>query len=204
MTNRTPSPAAAQVALKSSGDTLSRNSLNFSTSSSRTAPVRLLVALVGDQQAGLGQHRLLDVDRHADPQRDGHRVRRARRHLDVAVEDQVGVEGALLQVDDPHLLERMPKRGNEIPDQIVGQRPGRLDALLLQRDGRGLGLADPDRQIAVAVGLPQQQNRLVLRLFDANADHTNLTHLCLPSARPSKPVEPSLVLSDPERRARPT
>ncbi len=28
-----------QVALKSSGDTLSRNSLNFSTSSSRTAPV---------------------------------------------------------------------------------------------------------------------------------------------------------------------
>ena len=31
--------ARGQVALKSSGDTLSRNSLNFSTSSSRTAPV---------------------------------------------------------------------------------------------------------------------------------------------------------------------
>ena len=112
----------AQVALKSSGDTLSRNSLNFSTSSSRTAR-GLLVVLVGNQQTGLGQHRLLDVDRDADPQGDGHRVRRAGRHLDVAVEDQVGVEGALLQVDDPDLLERMAKRGNQISDQIVGQRP---------------------------------------------------------------------------------
>jgi hypothetical protein len=56
-------------------------------------------------------------------------------------------------------------------------------ALLLERDRRSLGLADPDRQVAVTVGFPQQQHRLVLGLFNANADYTNLTHLCLPSAQ---------------------
>jgi len=44
-----------------------------------------------------------------------------------------------------------------------------------------------DRQISVTVGLAKQQNWLVLRLLHANADHTNLTHLCLPSA-PLKPM----------------
>src|SRR6267378_1172944 len=68
---------------------------------------RFLIVLVGNQQAGLGEHRLLDVDRHTDAQCDGHRVRRPRRHLDVAVEDQVRVESALLQVDDAHLFKRM-------------------------------------------------------------------------------------------------
>src|ERR1700694_4814680 len=97
----------------------------------------------------------------------------------------------------------MAKRGNEISNQIVGQRPGRLDALLLEGDRRGLGLADPDRKIAVTVGFPQQQHWLVLGLLHANADHTNLTHLCLPSAQ-LKPSESSLILTDPERRARPT
>src|SRR5512135_1744521 len=47
----------------------------------------LLVALVGNEQPGLGEHGLLDVDRNADPQRYRHRVRRARRYRDVAVED---------------------------------------------------------------------------------------------------------------------
>src|SRR5580693_3484831 len=77
----------------------------------------------------------------------------------------------------------MAKRGNEIPDQVVRQRARRLDSLLLKRDRRGLGLADPDRQVPVTVGLAEQQHRLVLRLLDANADDANFTHLCLPSAR---------------------
>jgi hypothetical protein len=91
-----------------------------------------------------------------------------------------------LEVDDADLLERMAKRGNEISDQIVGQRTRRLDTLLLQRDRRGLRLPDPDRQVAVTVGLPQKQHRLVLGLLHANADHPNLTHLCLPSAQRSR------------------
>jgi hypothetical protein len=63
------------------------------------------------------------------------------------------------------------------------QWPRGLDALLLEGDCGGLRLADPDRQIPITVGLAQQQHRLVLRLLDANADHANFTHLCLPSAR---------------------
>ena len=76
----------------------------------------------------------------------------------------------------------MSKRGNDIPDQVMRQRARWLDALLLERDGGSLGLADPDRQVPVTVGFAQQQHRLVLRLLDANADNTNFTHLCLPSA----------------------
>ncbi|BCO52171.1 hypothetical protein MINTM003_26120 [Mycobacterium paraintracellulare] len=62
------------------------------------------------------------------------------------------------------------------------QRTRRLDTLLLEGDGGSLGLADPDRQVTVTVGFAQQQHRLVLRLLYANADNTNLTHLCLSSA----------------------
>ena len=105
------------------------------------------------------------------------------RHLDVTVKDQVRVEGALLEVDDAHLFERMAKRRNDIFDEIVGQRPGRFVALLFESDRGRLRLADPDRQVAVTVGFAQQQHRLVLGLLHANADHTNLTHLCLPSAQ---------------------
>jgi hypothetical protein len=38
----------------------------------------------------------------------------------------------------------MAKRCNQISDQIVGQRPGGLHTLLLERDGRGFGLTYPD------------------------------------------------------------
>src|SRR3984885_12221948 len=90
----------------------------------------------------------------------------------------------------------MPKRGNEIPDQVVRQRARRLDSLLLEGNRSGLGLADPDRQVTVTVGLAQQQHRLGLRLLDANADDANFTHLCLPSA-PAAVSDPDL----PRRRS---
>src|SRR5947209_3450766 len=151
---------------------------------------RLVVVLVGNQQSGFGQHRFFDVDRHAHAQRDRHRIRWPRRDGDVAVENQVGVERALLQVDDPHLFERMTKRGNQIPYQVVGQRAGRLDSLLFQGNRGRFGLADPNRQVTSTVGLAQQQDRLVLRLLDANADNANFTHLCLPSARAAGPNQP--------------
>src|ERR1700730_11503483 len=65
----------------------------------------------------------------------------------------------------------------------MGQRTGRLDAMLLEGDRGCFGLAAPARQVTVTVSLAQQQHRLVLRLLDANADDANFTHLCLPSAR---------------------
>ena len=55
------------------------------------------------------------------------------------------------------------------------------DALLLLGDRIRLGRSDPDRQIPVAIGLLQQQDRLILRLVDLDADHTNFAHLCPPS-----------------------
>src|ERR1700731_194118 len=174
----------------------------------------LVVVLVGDEQARFREHRLLDIDRHPHPERDGYGVRRPCRHLDIAVEDQVGVEGTFLQIYDPHLLERMPKRGNDISDQVVSQRARRLDALLLERNRGGLRLADPNGEIPVAVGLSQQQYRLVLRLFNTNTDDPDLTHLRLPSAGIWGPVQrrtscdeavgASLILSGRERRAQPT
>ena len=45
------------------------------------------------------------------------------------------------------------ERGEDVPQQIVGERPGRLDALLLVGDRGGLDRADPDRQVAVALDL---------------------------------------------------
>ncbi|BBZ04318.1 hypothetical protein MCHIJ_37550 [Mycolicibacterium chitae] len=78
----------------------------------------------------------------------------------------------------------MTKGTNEILDQVMGQRPGRFDTLLFERNGGGLRLADPDGQIAIAVRLAQEQYRLILRLLYAYANHTNFTHQCLPSACP--------------------
>ena len=63
-------------------------------------------------------------------------------------------------------------------EQVVGQRPGGLDALLLERDRGGLDRADPDRQIAVAVGLAQQEDRLVRGQFDPDAHDAHLAHAC--------------------------
>ena len=79
---------------------------------------------------------------------------------------------------------------------------GRLDALLLLRDRLSLGLADPDRQITVTVGLAQKQHRLILRLLHAYADYPNLTHQRLPFA--IQPSRKSLVLNGRERLAPPT
>src|ERR1700721_3564246 len=105
-----------------------------------------------------------------------------RRIRDVAGEDQIGVKRPFLQVDDPHFFQRMTKRGNEVPDEVMREWTWRLDSLLFKGDRPSPGLADPDRQVTVTVGFAQQQDRLVLRLLDANADDANFTHLCLPSA----------------------
>src|SRR3984957_14571937 len=76
----------------------------------------------------------------------------------------------------------MTKCGNQIPNQVMRQRARWLHSLLLEGDRRGFGLAYPDRQGPHSSYLSQQQNWLVLRLLDANADDANFTHLCLPSA----------------------
>ena len=56
------------------------------------------------------------------------------------------------------------------------QRARSLHALLLERDGRGLDGADPDRQVADAVFLAQQDDRLVGRQFDPHSDDPHRMH----------------------------
>ena len=121
----------------------SRNSRNFSTSSSCSSGMTRPASASTLSSAWIGT---------PDPQRERHRVAGPRRHLHAAVEDQLGEEGALLQVRDPHLLQPPAQRADDVLEQVVRQRPRGLDALLLEGDRGGLHRADPDRQVAVAAG----------------------------------------------------
>ena len=58
----------------------------------------------------------------------------------------------------------------------MGQRPRRLDALLLVGDRGRFHGPDPDRQIAVAVDLFEQHDRLVAGQLHPNPDHAQLAH----------------------------
>ena len=63
---------------------------------------------------------------------------------------------------------------------------GRHDALLGERDRGGLDRADPDRQVAVAVHLAQQHDRLVGGHLDPDTHDVELAHtVTLPRARGS-------------------
>ncbi len=106
---------------------------------------------------------------------------RADRHA--AAEAQLGVEDVVAQLGDVHGLEPHPERLDDVPEQVVGQRAQRLHALLLERDGRGLDGADPDRQVAHAVLFAQQDDGLVGRQFDPNADDPHRMHARPPRTR---------------------
>src|SRR4051794_28384290 len=138
--------------------------------------LHLVLLLVGDDDTRLGEHLLGTPDRRADAQGQGDRVTRPRRHPDVVADEQVGVEDVLLQLGDLHGLQGLLKRRQDVPQQIVGERPGRLDALLLVRDRGGLDRPDPDGQITIALDLPEQDDRLVAGQLDPNPDHAQLTH----------------------------
>ena len=79
---------------------------------------------------------------------------------------------------------------DDVLDQVVGQRARRHDTLLGVGDGGRLRRPDPDRQVALAVPLAQQDDRLVGGHLDADAQDIDLSH--------SSTVPPAVV----ERRAR--
>ena len=100
----------------------------------------------------------------------------------------------------------MTKGANHIPEQVVGERAGRLDALLFEDDRIGFVGADPDRQETIPCGFAEQQHRLVGRLLDPDADDLNLCHVRPPPPRVTADSrrQMSLVLSGRARRVRPT
>jgi hypothetical protein len=63
------------------------------------------------------------------------------------------------------------ERRQDVAEQVMGERPGRLDALLLVGDRGGLDGPDPDGQIAVALHLAQEHDRLVAGQLDPHSDN---------------------------------
>jgi hypothetical protein len=78
-------------------------------------------------------------------------------------------------------LQRRTERVDHIPEQVVGQRAGRGDALLLERDRGGLNGADPDRQVPGSIYFLEQHDRLAGGEFDADAQDFQCLHRDLPS-----------------------
>src|SRR6185312_424659 len=91
--------------------------------------------------------------------------------LDGSVEDQAGVEDAVLELDDPDLDQLVPECLDDVLEQIVGHRPRRDDALLGVGDRCGLSRADPDGKVTLTAAFAQQDYRLVGGHFDANAQN---------------------------------
>ena len=113
----------------------------------------------------------------AGAQRQRDRVGGPRADLDAAVEDQARRRrrrpGARRSAPPVSVV---AERLEDVLEQVVGQRPGRHDALLGVGDRGRLGGPDPDRQVAVTVALPQQHDRLVGRHLDPDADDIELSH----------------------------
>ena len=109
----------------------------------------LVLLLGGHGQAGLVEHSLGAHDAGAGAQRQGDRVGRSRTDLGPSVEDELGEEHPVADVDDAHLVELLAGGLQHVPHQVVRQRTRRGDALLREGDGRRLDGADPDGQIAL-------------------------------------------------------
>src|SRR5437762_1401335 len=124
-------------------------------------------------------HRLLDVDRRARPQRQRDRVARARvdrHHVAVAVQRQVDerVEGVLLQVADDDLFDFGLQIADDVAQQIVGHRPRRRDVLDLQRDRVRLEDADRDREHLLPLLVAEDDDRRVRDEVDHQPLHGHL------------------------------
>ena len=85
--------------------------------------------------------------------------------------------------------------GDHVAEQVVGERAGRPDALLMHGDRGRLGGADEDGQAARTIDLGQHQNRLLGGHLDPDADDAHLDHLGVPfsvtSKRYTSSAEPS-------------
>ena len=150
---------------KSSGEMLSRNSRNFSTSSScssgmmspasaRTAPPRGSARPCGARAPRS----------HTGGRTPSRRRRRPARRRTCRP-----------AIGDPDLLQAPPEGRDHVLQQVVGQRPRGLHALLRKRDRGGLDRADPYREITIAAGLPQQR----IGWFAGSSTRTPTTRISL-------------------------
>src|SRR5262245_17406657 len=127
---------------------------------------------------GLLQHLFLGIDRRADADRQGDRVRgpaRHRAHLTLAAEDDLGEERALAELGDGDAFDLGPDLVEQVLHEVVRHRAGGLDVLHGQGDRLRLGHPDEDRQDPT---LPRhlaqdddRRTRWTLRRLDADEFH---------------------------------
>src|SRR5262249_46372831 len=123
----------------------------------------LLLALLELLEHARGfEDRLGDVDRALRPQRQADGVGRARVDLELPVADAYvdqGEVGILAQLGDLDPLHNRFQLLEDRAQEIVGHRPGHLDALELRRHRRRLEETDPDRQVQLVVRIAKDDDR---------------------------------------------
>lgn len=161
---------------KSSGEIWSRNSRNFSTSSSCSSGIAIPASC---------QHAVAAVDRCSGAQRERYGVGRPGTDLHAAGEHQLRVEDALPQIRDADLRELLSDCFEYVFEKVMGQRARRSHALLSEGDRGRLTWSDPDGEVAVASHFTQEHDRLVGGHFHPDTHDVELVHTAtLGRARP--------------------
>src|SRR6266705_1707767 len=127
-----------------------------------------------------GEQALAREDGRLQAQRHGDRVRGPGIDLDdrvAAVDVQLGVVRVVLHLGDEHLAQVRAQAEDHLLQEVVSERPRKLDARQLHRDGARLGGADPDREHALALLLLQDDDRCVGRAIEPQMRDSNLDHL---------------------------
>ena len=123
----------------------------------------------------------LDADGHRGAQGQGDAVRGAAVHADEArgtAQQEDGVVDVVPVVHDVHAGERAVEGLGHHEQQIMRQGAGQFLAVEHQRDGHGLHGADPEREQALAVVLPQDDDGFSCLRIEAQALHVHLYHGC--------------------------
>ena len=159
--------SAAQCASKSSGVTWSRNSRNFSTSSSCSAgtarPASSSTSSAQTIRVPVRSASAIESEGRALTSAPEPKTRIAKKTPSLTSVIRTSVE--LVAGGLEHVLH-----------QVVGQRPRRDDALLGEGDRGGLDRADPDRQVALPRHLAQQHDRLVRGHLDPDSHDIDFAH----------------------------
>ena len=132
-------------------------------------------------EADLVDDARFDEDRAPGPHGDGDPVRGSavdprRLPFLARLEDEGPPVHAALEGVDRHRAHPSPQGLDDVEQEVVGQRPRRLDALGRERDGRGLRRPDPDRHDPIAAALAQQDDGGRGRQLDADSDEVDANH----------------------------
>ena len=136
----------------------------------------LLLVRLGDD-AGAVEHGLRGEDGRRDAHGEGDGVGGARVDLEVVAardEHDAGAICLVSEVRDDDVPDADAEVRQDAHEQVVGERALGLHALELHGDRLRLPAADPDGQVALAVGFPEDDDVLRGEHVDADALHDHL------------------------------